>query len=209
MICCFSLKTTFTSSASKRPPITRVLAKTFSASFSVSPWAARSSRPRDSTSRLIVHARLVLHVFDDPLQQPVEIGQRAAGPTRPPSRLSTARGPSAAPTTRRRSSCRYRASRTATSRSRRTTDRLARFSSMKGWKSLNRKIAGSIWSSTASRAAERIGRAARTRPCCAAARLHTSPGLASASTDRISSFAVRRSRPDIARPALPPSSPDR
>ena len=53
MICCFSLNTTFTSSASSRPPITRVLAKTFSASFSVSPWAARSSRPRDSVSRLI------------------------------------------------------------------------------------------------------------------------------------------------------------
>ena len=54
MICCFSLKTTDTSSASSLPSMTIVLAKTFSASFSVSPRAACSSRSRPSASRSIL-----------------------------------------------------------------------------------------------------------------------------------------------------------
>ena len=48
MTCCFSLKTMFTSSALRRPSVTSVLAKTFSASLSVSPRAALNSRSRPS-----------------------------------------------------------------------------------------------------------------------------------------------------------------
>ena len=53
MICCFSAKTSFTSSPLNRSSLTMILAKTFSASPSVKPSAACNSRSRPASSRSI------------------------------------------------------------------------------------------------------------------------------------------------------------